>query len=117
MANRIPAKSNKNELRRRAKALHDEVDTTAATVGEHAKQVGRELRNGVAGATEQASRVAEESYKLARNTAASYVEQGRQRATDMEQNVESYITERPLRSVAIAAGIGFIAGLCLLRRF
>lgn len=116
MANRIEGKSSKNEVRRRAKAVHKEVDATAAKVGEHAKEIGRELRNGVTGASEQASRMAQESYKLARGTAADYVEQSRQRAVDLEQSVESYITERPMRSVAIAAGIGFLAGLFFLRR-
>lgn len=116
MANRLHPKSSKNEVRRSAKALHKEVDKTAAKVGEHAKQVGRELRNGVAAASEQATRMAEESYNLARNTTASYVEQGKQRATEFEQSVESYIADRPMRSVAIAAGVGFVAGLFFLRR-
>lgn len=116
MASRVPTKAKSNKLGRSAKSLQAEAENTAHQVGQHAKEMAQELRNGVAGATRQAGRVAQESYELARNTAANYVDEGRQRASDIEQNFEAYVTERPLRSVAIAAGIGFVAALFFLRR-
>lgn len=116
MASRISAKSNKNELRRRANALHDEVEGTASGVATHARKMADELRNGVTSASHEAGRLAQESYELARNTAGSYAEQGRQRAMELERSVERYVVERPIRSLAIAAGVGFVAALFLTRR-
>lgn len=66
-----------------------------------------------------------------RNTAASYAEDIKDRATDwvetrkqavsqrshdLQEGVEEYVERNPYRAVALAAGIGFIVGLILKRR-
>lgn len=39
-----------------------------------------------------------------------YYKQGRERIVQFSDTVESRIRERPLQSIAIAAGVGFLAG-------
>lgn len=51
-----------------------------------------------------------------RDTAADYYERGRERVSDAEQSVEDYIREQPLKSVLLAAGIGFLFGAFYIRR-
>jgi len=45
-----------------------------------------------------------------------YDNQGRARAQEWEETLESYVTEKPLKSLAIAAGVGILIGLLWRRR-
>lgn len=76
-------------------------------LGEAATQVGENLRN-LGG---QVRDVASERYSQLRDQAADYYNQGRQRAQEWEQNLESYVQEKPLQAVLIAAGVGVLLGL------
>jgi len=51
-----------------------------------------------------------------RDTATEYYERGRDRVYDAEQSVEDYIRDQPLKSVLIAAGVGFLLGAFYIRR-
>jgi ElaB/YqjD/DUF883 family membrane-anchored ribosome-binding protein len=46
-----------------------------------------------------------------RDQAQDYYEQGRQQAREWEQGLESYVREKPIRALAIAAGIGVLLGI------
>ena len=59
----------------------------------------------------QARDVATERYNQLRDQAQNYYEQGRQRATDLEHSLESYVQEKPIQAVMIAAGVGVLLGL------
>ena len=77
------------------------------SIGEAAAQVGQNLRD----MGTQARDMASERYNQLRDQAQNYYEQGRQRATEWEQGLESYVQEKPLQAVLIAAGVGVLLGL------
>jgi ElaB/YqjD/DUF883 family membrane-anchored ribosome-binding protein len=54
--------------------------------------------------------LAEEQVAQARDTAAQYWEDGRQRAADWEASLEDMIRNEPVKSLAIAVGAGFVLG-------
>ena len=82
--------------------------------------------SGVKGAVEQAvghvrdqashvagkiSDAASQSYEHLRDTASDYYQQGREKAQHWQEAVEDYVTERPIKSLLIAAGIGALLGV------
>jgi ElaB/YqjD/DUF883 family membrane-anchored ribosome-binding protein len=80
---------------------------TGQSMGEQAQQVGENLRD-LGGQVRDAAR---EKYSQLSDQAQQYYEQGRQMAHEWEEGLESYIQEKPLQSVLIAAGIGVLLGL------
>ena len=74
---------------------------------EQAQQVGQNLRD-LGGQVRDAAR---EKYSQLSDQAQEYYQQGRQKAEEWEQNLESYIQEKPLQAVLIAAGVGVLLGL------
>ena len=79
----------------------------AAGIQQTASQVGQQLRDAGSQVREQAT----EKYEQLRDQATEYYDQGRERAQEWEQNLESYVREKPLQAVAIAAGVGIVLGL------
>jgi ElaB/YqjD/DUF883 family membrane-anchored ribosome-binding protein len=51
-----------------------------------------------------------------RESAVDYLDQGRATAQNMEEVVEKRIANRPLQSILIALGLGFLIGLFCTRR-
>ena len=49
-------------------------------------------------------------YEHARDSAAEYYQAGKDKAVQWQENVEQYVREQPLKSVAIAAGVGVMLG-------
>jgi ElaB/YqjD/DUF883 family membrane-anchored ribosome-binding protein len=47
---------------------------------------------------------------------AGYYEQGRDRAVELEHSLENRIREKPISSLAIAAGFGFLIGMLWMRK-
>ena len=78
-----------------------------ANLGQAAQQVGQNLRD-LGG---QVRDVATERYEQLRTQATDYYQQGRERAQEWEENLETYIQEKPLQAVLIAAGVGVLLGL------
>ena len=76
-------------------------------VAEQAQQVGQNLRD-LGGQVRDAAR---EKYSQLSDQAREYYEQGRQKAEEWERGLESYIQEKPLQAVLIAAGVGVLLGL------
>jgi ElaB/YqjD/DUF883 family membrane-anchored ribosome-binding protein len=82
----------------------------------------RQLREDVARLTEQLSRTGQHSYTTARRAATEGVEQLRAQgeaaleglrtnARDLEDQLTSTVREKPITSLAIAAGIGYFLAL------
>ncbi len=63
-----------------------------------------------------AKQMAQEQFEGARDTMAAYYEQGRERAMELEQSLESRIRERPIGSILVATGLGFLVGLLWMRK-
>ena len=59
--------------------------------------------------------VSQEKLGKVRETTGEYLEKGRQRATEVEDSVVTYVREKPVKSLAMAIGAGAILGY-LLRR-
>jgi ElaB/YqjD/DUF883 family membrane-anchored ribosome-binding protein len=63
-----------------------------------------------------AKQVAQEQYEGVRDTVATYYDQGRERAMEFEQSFEKRIRERPISSVLVATGVGFLLGMVWMRK-
>ncbi len=65
-------------------------------------------------ATEAAQNIrdaAREKYEELSEQARHYYDQGRDMAREWEEGLESYVREKPLQAVLIAAGIGLVLGM------
>jgi ElaB/YqjD/DUF883 family membrane-anchored ribosome-binding protein len=81
--------------------LHDkagEVKSNLQEMGSSAKQMAQEQWDGM------------------RDSMGQYYEQGRERAMELEQSLEQRIRERPMSSLLIATGVGFLVGMMLMRK-
>ena len=78
-----------------------------SSIGQTATQVGQGIRD----MGSQVRDMASEKYNTLREQAANYYEQGRERAQEWEQSFESYVKEKPIQAVLIAAGVGVLLGL------
>jgi len=109
----------------------------AAGVTQTLKNVGSDIGNYASNKASQLKDTAQEYYQTGREKAQEYMHMGadkaqeymhagadkaqeyyemsRQKAVELEQNVESYIREKPLQSVLIAAGVGAVIGFMLRR--
>ena len=92
----------------------DNVRPTATTddLRRQAKVVKEDLR----GLGRTAKEVAQDKLGDAKKKAVEYADEGKQEALRLEDQVESYIRQNPLKSVLIATGAGLLLGLLLSRR-
>ena len=92
----------------------DNVRPTATTddLRRQAKVVKEDLR----GLGRTAKEVAQDKLGDAKKKAVEYVDEGKQEASRLEDQVESYIRQNPLKAVLIATGAGLLLGLLLSRR-
>ena len=75
--------------------------------GEAAKQVGQDLRE-LGGQVREAAR---EKYEHLTEQTRGYYDDGIRAAREWENEIESYVQEKPLQAVLIAAGVGLLLGL------
>jgi ElaB/YqjD/DUF883 family membrane-anchored ribosome-binding protein len=61
-------------------------------------------------------KMATEGVHVLRQTAGEYVDRGRTRVREFEESIESRVKERPVKSLLVAAGIGFLMGAFFSRR-
>jgi ElaB/YqjD/DUF883 family membrane-anchored ribosome-binding protein len=64
----------------------------------------------------QVSETAQQKYGEAKDRATDYYNKSRETAQEWEQSLESYVQEKPLQAVLIAAGVGLILGLIWRRQ-
>ncbi len=94
---------------------HSNPSVSARGVGDAAREKGREIRDTVQQMGSTAKDMAQAGWESARDTAADYLDKGREKATELEETLEIQIRSRPIRSILIAAGIGFLVGMVLKR--
>lgn len=80
--------------------LKDTVKETASQVGQQVKDVAGQYRD-----------VAREQYDHLRQQAHDYYDQGVETASEWQDSLESYIQEKPIKSLLIAAGVGMLLGI------
>lgn len=66
--------------------------------------------------SQRAKEAAEQALNDLKGRAADYVDAGREKALALTGAIEQQIRERPVQSLAVAAGIGFALGLLYTRR-
>lgn len=64
----------------------------------------------------EAKRYASHRVAAAKDTAGVWVDTAKSKASDYSDNMVDYVQRNPFKAIAIAAGIGFVAGLILKRR-
>ena len=99
-ASASPSRRSRKSQRSQARRLHASVNDVKRDV--------RELGHAATGA-------AREQVENVRDTAANYVDQGRDKIKDLEASLETRLREQPLKSMLVAGGIGFVLGLFLRR--
>ena len=90
----VATASSADELREHAKAVREDLG-----------QLGRAAKN-----------VAQEKLGEARRYADEHLDQGKQKASEIEDQLEEYIRNKPLKSMLIAAGAGALIGYLLGRK-
>jgi ElaB/YqjD/DUF883 family membrane-anchored ribosome-binding protein len=98
-----------------------EIDATysaAAAQGdkEALKNKAVAAKDAVADLAGEAKHYAAHRVSDAKDAAAGWVETGKEKVADMSECAVDYVQRNPYTALAIAAGIGFVAGLILKRR-
>ena len=94
-----------DDLRRQAKVIKQDL----GQLGRAAKEVARDKFGD---AKEKAVEYVDEG----KQKTAQYYEQGKLEASRIEDQVESYVRQNPLKSVLIATGAGLLLGMLMRRR-
>lgn len=81
--------------------------STASQVKDKVQEVASNVRDMGSQAYETAS----QKYEDAKESAAEYYRAGRDRAMEWESQIESYVRERPIKSLLMAAGVGIVIGM------
>ncbi len=80
------------------------------------KQSAVAAKDAVADLAGEAKNYAAHRASDAKDTAAGWVHQGKEKVCDLSDCTVDYVQRNPYTAIAIAAGIGFVAGLILKRR-
>jgi len=80
------------------------------------REKSSDIKQSLADMGSAAKQVAQEQYEGVRDTVSSYYDTGRERAMEFEQSLEKRIQERPISSVLVATGLGFLLGLVWMRK-
>jgi len=83
----------------------DELKEKAVEIGQNVREMGGQLGD-----------VAREQYENLKDQATGYYKKGRKKASALEEEFESYIQEKPVQSLLIAAGVGLLIGMFWRRR-
>jgi len=78
----------------------------------HKSNSGSALKKDVEQLGKAMKDVAEDSVDYVRENAMGYYEKGHAMVQNVGETVEGKIRKNPIRSVMIAAGVGFLFGLC-----
>jgi ElaB/YqjD/DUF883 family membrane-anchored ribosome-binding protein len=74
------------------------------------------ITEGLQTAANAVKRLAGDSAEAVRETAHEFIDQGRAKAQEVSENMETRVRQQPVKSVLIAAGVGFVVGLLFARR-
>lgn len=81
-------------------------------ISERASVITKDFQD-VRSATKQ---MATDSVDALRQTASDLIDEGRTKASDLAQGVQGKVQEQPVKSVLIAAAVGFLLGAFWVRR-
>ena len=75
------------------------------------KDKASEMASGIRDMGTQAYDAAAEKYQSVKDSAAEYYQAGHDKAVAWEAQIESYVRERPIKSLLMAAGAGMLLGI------
>ena len=87
-------------------------ETPAARLREQTATVRKDVRE----LGKLTKEVSQEKFGKAKDTATGYLQKGREKANKVEDSVVTYVREKPVQSLCIAAGAGALLGFLLTRR-
>ena len=97
-------------------SMHPETAESQPSVGKKLKQQGAAVREDLRELGRLTKEASQEKLQQAKQTASEYLERGRDKAGQVEDTVVSYVREKPIKSVLLAAGAGALLGFLLSRR-
>jgi ElaB/YqjD/DUF883 family membrane-anchored ribosome-binding protein len=92
--------------------MSTDVQAKRKAISERATAIAKDFQE-VRSATKQ---MATDSVDALRRTASDLVDEGRTKAREVGQSVQSKVQETPVKSVLIAAAVGFLLGVFWIRR-
>jgi ElaB/YqjD/DUF883 family membrane-anchored ribosome-binding protein len=90
--------------------------TTVDESGDAIGQAADRVRDKAAEVSQHLKDAATDKYTEVKDRATNAYNQGRETAEQWEQSLESYVQEKPLQAVLLAAGVGLLLGLLWKRR-
>ena len=97
----------RSDIKSRIGDTGNSISGNAGNLNETAQKVSQNLRD----LGTQVRESAKEKYEQYSDQARNYYDQGRETAQEWEQSLESYVHEKPVQAVLIAAGVGLLLGL------
>lgn len=94
----------------------DRFRAQSGTVKDEVRELGRVTRDAAQEKLDGARQAAEEVYQQGRKKAEDLLDQSKRKAGDVEDQVVDYIREKPLKALAIAAGVGLVLGVFFSKR-
>ena len=94
----------------------DRFRAQSGAVKDEVRELGRVTREAAQEKLNEARQVAEEAYQQGRQKAEHLYDQSKRKAGDVEDQLVDYIREKPLKSLAIAAGVGLLLGAFFSKR-
>jgi ElaB/YqjD/DUF883 family membrane-anchored ribosome-binding protein len=100
------------ETEKAGETMATEVLTKREAISSRASAIARDFQD-VSTATK---RMASDSVDALRKTANDFLAEGRTKARKVGEGVQAKVQEQPVKSMLIAAGVGFLVGMFLARR-
>lgn len=101
---------------RKVETRSQELREQAAKVSHEVRELGGVARAGAESTIHSAKQAGEKALENARERGEELLEKGRDRVTSMSDGLRQYVSENPLQSLVIAAGIGGLIGCLAARR-
>lgn len=83
----------------------DEFRQHASELGHNVQELGKATKN-----------LANDTVDYLRENAGDYVKQGKEKAHQLEETLETKIKESPIKALLIALGVGWLLGILMRRR-
>ena len=110
----VPSAS-KSKIETKANDLADRIEDKANTAGTATSgdvQADLEaLRRDIAALTQTVASFGSGKIRQAGETSQQYMDDARERLMNAEEDIEAYVRAKPLQSLAMAAGVGYVLAL------
>lgn len=110
----VPSAS-KSKIEVKANDLADRIEDKANTAGTATSgdiQADLEaLRRDIASLTQTVASFGSGKIRQAGETSQEYIDSARERFMNAEEDIEAYVRAKPLQSLAMAAGVGYVLAL------